>query len=133
MSEKKSTIEEVTASGCTFFSGYILLAIALFADSPILLILGAIILLASSFLIRKLDPVILKGCTSSGIFTFFWTGFIAACQFWQVNFTARLFAVLISPAGLFLSKILWSSGTEISKGFAYLKKSHQEIKDLHSK
>jgi hypothetical protein len=133
MNERESSLEEITACGCSFISGYILLAIALFADSPILLIPGAIAVFVSAFLIRKLAPVHINGCASSAMVIFLWLSFTIARLFWKTNMTTKLFVILFSPAALILLEILRLSRTEVSKGFAYFKKSHQEIKDLHSK
>jgi hypothetical protein len=121
------------ACGCIFISGYILLAVAMFADSPLLLIFGFVILLASFFQIRKLDPATLKGCASTGIVSVFGFGFLIAFLFRNVNSTALLFAILFTPTGLFLIKASRLSATDVFKGVAYLKKSHKEIKDRHSK
>jgi hypothetical protein len=133
MNERQSSLEEITASGCTFISGYILLALALFANRPVLLIPGVIILFVSLFLARKLAPENIKGCASSGIVMLLWLSFIIARLFWAANMTTKLFVILFSPTGLILLEILGLSGTEASKGIAYFKKSHKEIKDLHSK
>jgi hypothetical protein len=133
MNEKKLTIEKIAASGCIFLLSYIVLIIALFADSLVLLITGIIILFISSFPARKLDPLTLKGCALSGIFTLFWVGLITASLFCNASLTTRLFAALISPAGLILINLLRLSALDVSKGFAYLKKSYREIKILDNK
>jgi hypothetical protein len=129
MDERKSTIEEIAVGGCTFLLGYILLGIAMFLNSPILLVVGFVTLFASSSLIRKLDPVTLKGCASTGMSSFFGIGLLIALLSWRVNTTTTLFAFCFTPAGFFLAKALHLSGIQVFNGLAYLKKSHKEIKD----
>jgi hypothetical protein len=127
VNQEESRLEVVVGSGCVFLTGYVLLLVALFADSSLILILGALIFLLSFTLIRRLDPSVRRSCSASVLVHVFWLGFVASCLYWDASLTIRLVTLLLSPAGLLILGAALGLGDGLRKFSAYVGRTYQEI------
>ena len=128
MRSQETTLESILAGGCIFLCGYILLIAALLADSPALLITGISIFSLSFLLIRKFDPVVRRGCATSGLLQILWIGLISACIFWNASFTVKLILLLISPAGAVIFAVATGIGDQMRKIRIHARGAYRQIK-----
>lgn len=108
--------------------GYILLVVALLADNPVILAVGAAIFLVGFASILKFDVSVRRSCATSGLLHILWIGLIGACLLWNGGLIVRLILLALSPAGLVIIALASRFGDEIRKLRTYFKRAYRQIK-----
>lgn len=120
--------ERILAGGCVLVSGYLLLIIALLADSYVFLALGAVTFLLGFASFQKFDSAVRRSCATSGFVHLLWLGFIAACVVWDATLTVKVLALLLSPTGWTLVALAMGTGDGLRRLATGFRRAYRQIK-----